>query len=211
MPREPTQQEKLAKQRIQQLIEQQELRAQQLIEQQKLRAQQLKEQQEQQKLRAQQLKDEMEQSKLEREAESKKISDAFDNLRTKMHEILTRREKEVNAFYDQLDKWENEVALTKRDRCKILCEKLEHLPEEYDEHFFTLQYFIQGDSSWKLDRTTAEYLSFMSFDEDKETNLNEMKKAALLVLQKQINYEGIRRFIDEIIGDGVPETHFVFC
>lgn len=153
----------------------------------------------------------MRQSAIEREESSKKLSQTFETARQKIHEILTRREKEVNAFYDQLDKWENEVALTKRDRCKILCEKLEQLPSEYDEHFFTLQFFIRGDSSWKLDRTTPEYILFMSFDEKKEVNLNEMKQAALPVLLKQIDYEGLRRFIDEIISDGVPETYFVFC
>lgn len=193
MPREPTQAEREHKQNIEKKL------------------QEMKKQQEERALISKQLIEDMKKREEERKESSKKLNEAFDTLKKNMHEILTRREKEVNAFYDQLDKWENEVALTKKDRCKVLCEKLEQLPPDDNDQFFTLQYFIGENSSWKFDRTTPEYANFMSFkEEDQSVDLNELKKAALGVL-KQLDFEGIRRFIDEIIGDGVSETHFVFC
>jgi uncharacterized phage infection (PIP) family protein YhgE len=152
------------------------------------------------------LADLAEQFRKESEKESLKLKEAMNTIQTNIHNILSHREKEVQSFYDELDRWEYTTAMSKHDRCLVLYEKLAELPEEYDDYFFTLHYFVTG-KYWKLDRTTDEYKTFEALTEDSDPKT--IKMAALNLLPF-VDYEGIRRFIDEIIGDGVLETYFVF-
>lgn len=137
-------------------------------------------------------------------------------------EFVKRREKEVNFFYSQLDKWiELEPELSFAERASVLCDVINCFDGVDICHLDSMYQFVTCES-WKdtVPVKSKEYIEYVdSFDtfikklEHCKTvaetiNVLENHKNKCVALLRLLDYHSIRRIIDECIADGVSEQHF---
>ena len=141
----------------------------------------------------------------------------------KLMEFVQRRQKEVQFFYDQLDKWfEVEPDLSLNERASILCNVIDCFEGEDIVKLDSMYQFIVCES-WKdsVPYKSSEYNRYIeSFDmlldnlqKAKNDNIElnnviQLHKQKCVALLRLLDYHSIRRLLDECIADGLSEEHF---
>ena len=138
-------------------------------------------------------------------------------------DFVKRREKEVQFFYDELDKWfVLEPNLSLNERASILCDVIECFEGEDIIKLDSMYQFVSCES-WndvvpKKSIVYDEYIgSFNTLIDNLEvagTDVVELNivlqshKQKCIGLLRLLDYHSIRRILDECIADGLSEEYF---